>query len=67
MHLQRWIQKHLENHGSFEADARQVKSAEGRLSDAAKNARKSITSTRKEQKEAEETIEGILYGTGIAD
>ena len=50
-----------------EADARRVKSAEGRLSDAAKNARKSITSTRKEQKEAEETLEGILYGAEIAD
>lgn len=50
-----------------EADAVQIKHAELSLTDAAKEARARIKSTRKENEEEYLSREGQLYGPGIAD
>ncbi|XP_012235069.2 uncharacterized protein [Linepithema humile] len=50
-----------------EADARRIKAAEHSLTDAAKEARKSLLSTKKKADEADTEVEGQLYGAGIAD
>ena len=51
----------------LESDENRIKAAEHSLSDAAKNARRSITSMRKELEETNTTTEGQLYGAGIAE
>lgn len=51
----------------LEADAKRVKHAERSLTDAAKEARSNIKSSRKENEEENLNIEGQLYGPGIAD
>jgi len=50
-----------------ESDAKRIKHAEAQLSDAAKMARSSITSARKEMEDEYSNLEGQLYGAGIAD
>lgn len=50
-----------------EADARRIYFWERSLTDAAKEARVSLQSARKEQKEKNINLEGQLYGAGIAD
>ncbi|GBP60092.1 hypothetical protein EVAR_31353_1 [Eumeta japonica] len=51
----------------LEADAKRVKHAERSLTDAAKEARSNIKSSRKDNEEENLNIEGQLYGPGIAD
>lgn len=50
-----------------EADARRVKFAERKMSDAAKDVRRISKLSRKEKEEANLDLEGQLYGAGIAD
>lgn len=50
-----------------ETDANRVKTAEHRMSDIAKEARRSITSGKKKEEEEKKALEGQLYGAGIAD
>lgn len=51
----------------MEADALRIKYAERSLSDAAKEARSSLKSSRKENEDEFLNLEGQLYGPGIAD
>lgn len=51
----------------LKADAKWIKHAEPSLIDAAKEARSSIKSSRKENEEEYLNLEGQLYGPGIAD
>jgi len=50
-----------------EADKRRIKFAERSLTNAAKKARLSIKSQRKEEEETSINLEGQMYGAGIAD
>ncbi|XP_011864444.1 PREDICTED: uncharacterized protein LOC105560177, partial [Vollenhovia emeryi] len=50
-----------------QTDARRVMAAERSLTDAAKEARKALTSNRKEAEKTEVDVEGQLYDAGIAD
>lgn len=50
-----------------ESDAKRIQHAERSLTDAAKEARSSIKSSRKEIEEEYSNVEGQLYGPGIAD
>lgn len=49
------------------ADTQRVQRAEGRLTEAAKEARRSSTAARKHMDELDVNAEGQLYGAGIAD
>jgi len=49
------------------SDANRVKVAEHRMSDIAKEARRSLTSDKKKEEEENKAREGQLYGAGIAD
>lgn len=51
----------------LEAHATRIKHAERSLTDAAKEARTGIKSTRKQNEEEYLSEEGMLYGPGIAD
>ncbi|XP_029161124.1 uncharacterized protein LOC114932878 [Nylanderia fulva] len=51
----------------LETDARRIKLSERSLTDAAKEARSSLKSTKKDQEEKNINEEGQLYGAGIAD
>jgi len=51
----------------MEADALRIKYAERSLSDATKEARSSLKSSRKENEDEFLNLEGQLYGPGIAD
>ncbi|XP_011685181.1 PREDICTED: uncharacterized protein LOC105448356 [Wasmannia auropunctata] len=51
----------------LESDENRIKAAKHSLSDIAKEARRSITSTRKELEEQNTAVEGQLYGAGIAE
>ncbi|KYN50510.1 hypothetical protein ALC57_00149 [Trachymyrmex cornetzi] len=51
----------------LEADAARIQRAEQSLTDAAKKARSAIKSSRKENEDMYESLEGQLYGPGIAD
>lgn len=51
----------------LEADARRIQFSERSMSEAAKKARLSLKSSRKEEDEENINIEGQLYGAGIAD
>lgn len=51
----------------LESDAKRVKYAEQSLTDAAKKARSSLKSSRKENEDNNLNLEGQLYGPGIAD
>ncbi|EZA59727.1 hypothetical protein X777_16376 [Ooceraea biroi] len=48
-------------------DARRVEIAERSMTDAAKEARTTAISQRKEAEETDVTLEGQLYGAGIAE
>ena len=50
-----------------ESDAKRIQYAERALTDAAKEARFNLPSSRKENKEEYMNTKGRLYGTGIAD
>lgn len=50
-----------------ETDAARIQLAERSLTDAAKEARKALTSSRKESGDNDLLLEGQLYGAGIAD
>jgi len=51
----------------LEADSRRVQAAEKKMTDAAKEARRALLSTRKDLDELDNDKEGQLYGAGIAD
>jgi len=51
----------------LEVDAQRIKLAEQSLSEAAKEARISLKTLRKEMQEQDVHLEGQLYGAGIAD
>ncbi|XP_029177754.1 uncharacterized protein LOC114945652 [Nylanderia fulva] len=51
----------------LETDARRIKLSERSMTDAAKEARSSLKSTKKDQEEKNINEEGQLYGAGIAD
>lgn len=51
----------------LETDARRVKFSERSLSDAAKEARGSLRSVRKDAEQENLNVEGEMYGAGIAD
>lgn len=50
-----------------ETDKRRIKFSERSLTDAAKEARLSLKSSRKEDEEASIEMDGQMYGAGIAD
>lgn len=51
----------------MESDANRIKAAERSISDIEKQARRSITSSRKELEDQNTALEGQLYGAGIAE
>ncbi|XP_051170528.1 uncharacterized protein LOC127287569 [Leptopilina boulardi] len=51
----------------MESDANRIKAAEHSISEVEKMARRSITSSRKEQEDQNSNLEGQLYGAGIAE
>ncbi|XP_071568778.1 uncharacterized protein [Temnothorax nylanderi] len=51
----------------LETDASRIDNAEHRMIEAAKNARRASTSSRKEEDETHINLEGQLYGAGIAE
>ena len=54
-------------HSCVGVDAKRIKHAELYLTDAAKEARSSMKSSREENKEEYLILKGQLYGPGIAD
>jgi len=51
----------------LETDANRIQTAEHNMSDIAKEARRSITSAKKDEEEQNKALERQLYGAGIAD
>lgn len=51
----------------MESDSNRIKAAERSLSDVTKSARRSLISARKKLEDENTTLEGQLYGAGIAE